>query len=234
MRMWERGPIRTPTTSTSPGFATTAQDRRAWQPAPKKAPYKREEDGIVLIDQDRCEGYRHCFQGCPYKKTYYNAAKKRCQKCIFCTRGSSRSPEASIRPSHRGKTSASTSASAASAIVGYFNPNIPVMDPVNQDKNVNKLIDKWKVALRLHPEFGTEPNLFYIPPLSPPKFRVGVSFNISPSVSPSTSRKALRRQRQADSCAARRQDRADLHDPAGAGQGCIRRHIGTGRHTDGP
>ena len=40
----------------------------------------------------------------------------------------------------------------------------------NLAKNVNQLIDVWGVALRLHPEYGTAPNLFYIPPLSPPTF----------------------------------------------------------------
>jgi ethylbenzene hydroxylase subunit beta/complex iron-sulfur molybdoenzyme family reductase subunit beta len=33
-----------------------------------------------------------------------------------------------------------------------------------------KLVDQWKVALPLHPEFGTDPNLFYVPPLAPPRF----------------------------------------------------------------
>jgi nitrate reductase beta subunit len=31
-------------------------------------------------------------------------------------------------------------------------------------------VNKWKVALRLHPEFKTEPNVFYIPPFSPPVY----------------------------------------------------------------
>ncbi|HSP54951.1 MAG TPA: respiratory nitrate reductase subunit beta, partial [Dehalococcoidia bacterium] len=29
---------------------------------------------------------------------------------------------------------------------------------------------KWQVAIRLHPEAGTEGNVYYVPPLSPPKF----------------------------------------------------------------
>ena len=33
---------------------------------------------------------------------------------------------------------------------------------------IYKLVHVWKVALPLHPEYGTEPNVFYIPPLSPP------------------------------------------------------------------
>lgn len=36
---------------------------------PSGAIYKREEDGIVLIDQDKCRGWRMCITGCPYKKS---------------------------------------------------------------------------------------------------------------------------------------------------------------------
>ena len=39
---------------------------------PSGAIYKREEDGIVLIDQDKCRGWRLCISGCPYKKIYFN------------------------------------------------------------------------------------------------------------------------------------------------------------------
>jgi nitrate reductase beta subunit len=39
---------------------------------PSGAIYKREEDGIVLIDQDKCRGWRMCITGCPYKKIYFN------------------------------------------------------------------------------------------------------------------------------------------------------------------
>jgi nitrate reductase beta subunit len=35
---------------------------------PSGSIYKREEDGIVLIDQDKCRGWRMCVSGCPYKK----------------------------------------------------------------------------------------------------------------------------------------------------------------------
>ena len=39
---------------------------------PRQAIYKREEDGIVLIDEERCNGYRFCMEACPYKKIYFN------------------------------------------------------------------------------------------------------------------------------------------------------------------
>ncbi|CBL44908.1 Nitrate reductase, beta subunit [gamma proteobacterium HdN1] len=51
---------------------------------PSGAIYKREEDGIVLIDQDKCRGWRMCISGCPYKKIYYNWKSGKSEKCIFC------------------------------------------------------------------------------------------------------------------------------------------------------
>lgn len=51
---------------------------------PSGAIYKREDDGIVLIDQEKCRGWRMCISGCPYKKIYYNWNSGKSEKCIFC------------------------------------------------------------------------------------------------------------------------------------------------------
>ena len=51
---------------------------------PSGAIYKRAEDGIVLVDQDRCRGWRQCITGCPYKKIYYNHKTGKSEKCTFC------------------------------------------------------------------------------------------------------------------------------------------------------
>ena len=51
---------------------------------PSGAIYKREEDGIVLIDQDKCRGWRMCVSACPYKKIYYNWKTGKAEKCTFC------------------------------------------------------------------------------------------------------------------------------------------------------
>jgi nitrate reductase beta subunit len=51
---------------------------------PSGALYKRDEDGIVLVDQERCRGWRYCVSGCPYKKVYFNWKTGRAEKCIFC------------------------------------------------------------------------------------------------------------------------------------------------------
>ncbi len=51
---------------------------------PSGAIYKREEDGIVLIDQEKCRGWRMCVSACPYKKIYFNWQSGKSEKCVFC------------------------------------------------------------------------------------------------------------------------------------------------------
>jgi nitrate reductase beta subunit len=51
---------------------------------PSGAIYKRAEDGIVLVDPDRCRGWRQCITGCPYKKIYFNHKTGKAEKCTLC------------------------------------------------------------------------------------------------------------------------------------------------------
>ncbi|MGH7666797.1 MAG: nitrate reductase subunit beta [Candidatus Dormibacteria bacterium] len=51
---------------------------------PSGAMYKREEDGIVLVDQEKCRGWRFCVSGCPYKKVYFNHKTGKAEKCTLC------------------------------------------------------------------------------------------------------------------------------------------------------
>jgi nitrate reductase beta subunit len=51
---------------------------------PSGAMYKREEDGIVLVDQKKCRGWRMCVSGCPYKKVYFNWQTGKAEKCTLC------------------------------------------------------------------------------------------------------------------------------------------------------
>ena len=51
---------------------------------PSGAMYKRSEDGIVLVDQDACRGWRMCVTGCPYKKVYFNHRTGKAEKCTMC------------------------------------------------------------------------------------------------------------------------------------------------------
>ncbi len=51
---------------------------------PSGALYKRGEDGIVLLDQQRCRGWRFCVPACPFKKTFFNWQTGKSEKCILC------------------------------------------------------------------------------------------------------------------------------------------------------
>lgn len=51
---------------------------------PSGAMYKRAEDGIVLVDQDACRGWRMCVSSCPYKKVYFNHKTGKAEKCTLC------------------------------------------------------------------------------------------------------------------------------------------------------
>ncbi len=104
-------------------------------------------DGIVLIDQDRCNGYRHCIEACPYKMIYFNPVSKKSEKCIDCFPR----VEQKIAPACNRQCVGRTRA------YGYLD---------DKDSQVHKLVQKWQVALPLHPEYGTRPNVYYIPPWS--------------------------------------------------------------------
>lgn len=111
----------------------------------RKAIYKREEDGIVLVDQERCRGYRHCVRACPYKKVYFNSMTGKSEKCIFC-----------YPRIEKGEVNA-----CAKQCSGRIR-HVSWRD--DKEGPVYKLVDKWKVAIPLHPEYGTQPNVFYVPP----------------------------------------------------------------------
>ena len=123
---------------------------------PRKAIYKRQEDGIVLVDQERCRGYRYCVEGCPYKKVYYNAMTKTSEKCIFCyPRIEGDGPDGEVRP-----PSCAADCPPQLRMVGFLD---------DEEGPIHALVNEWQVALRLHPEYRTEPNVYYIPPFAPPQ-----------------------------------------------------------------
>ncbi len=49
----------------------------------KDAIYKR-EDGLVIIDPDKCDGCRACVEACPYDAIYFNEDTNIAQKCTGC------------------------------------------------------------------------------------------------------------------------------------------------------
>ncbi len=125
---------------------------------PRKAIYKRDEDGIVLIDQARCRGYRKCVEACPYKKPMYRPTTKVSEKCIACyPRLEGREPLTGNQP---------TVTRCISACVGKIRLQGWVDDPRSP---VYYMVHNEQVALPLYPQFGTEPNIYYIPPRWAPR-----------------------------------------------------------------
>jgi len=119
---------------------------------PNGAMFKRDEDGLVLRDEDRCQGSQNCARACPYKKIYFNAARNVSQHCIGCfPRIDQGVAPACVRQ-----------CPGRAAFTGFLDDEASL---------VSKLVRKWKVALPLHSEAGTWPNVFYVPPLSPAPLR---------------------------------------------------------------
>jgi len=165
---------------------------------PSGAIYKRSEDGIVLVDQDKCRGWRMCVSGCPYKKVYFNHKTGKAEKCTFCYPrievgiptvcsetcvGRLRYIGLVLYDADRVLEAASVEDDhdlyEAQRSV-FLDPHDPQVqreaelagipgDWVEAAKRspVHALINRYKVALPLHPEYRTMPMVWYIPPLSP-------------------------------------------------------------------
>jgi nitrate reductase beta subunit len=165
---------------------------------PSGAIYKREEDGIVLVDQDRCRGWRMCVSGCPYKKVYFNHKTGKAEKCTFCYPrievgiptvcaetcvGRLRYIGLMLYDADKVLEAASVEDDQAlyeAQCDVFLDPNDPAvareaersgipLDWIEAAKKspVRRLIQDYKVALPLHPEYRTMPMVWYIPPLSP-------------------------------------------------------------------
>ena len=121
---------------------------------PRKAIYKREEDGIVLIDQERCRGYQECVKACPYKKSFYNAISRTSSKCIGCY------PRV-----EQGLVSTCTEGCIGN--IRLHGLRTSEGEP-REDHPIDYIVRIRKLALPLYPQFGTGPNVFYIPPIHVP------------------------------------------------------------------
>jgi nitrate reductase beta subunit len=129
---------------------------------PRGAIYKRSEDGIVLIDQSRCRGYRKCVGQCPYKKPMFRATTRVSEKCIACyPRIEGKDPLTEGEPMETRCMAACVGKIRLQGLVQIGEDGKWKEDRYNP---LYYLIKVEKVALPLYPQFGTEPNGYYIPP----------------------------------------------------------------------
>lgn len=125
---------------------------------PHDAIFKREEDGVVLVDQEKCRGNGSCVRACPYKKIDFNRETRVAQKCIGCF----------PRVDHGVAPACVRQCPGRAMFVGFLD---------DEDSIVHKLVHKWKVAIPEHPEFGVESNFYYVPPLAPAPINADGSIN---------------------------------------------------------
>ena len=164
---------------------------------PSGAIYKRGEDGVVLINQDVCRGWRMCVTACPYKKAYFNWSTGKSEKCILCYPRIEAGLAPACMHSCVGRIrylgvmlyDADQIEPAMAApefelvqrqmdlILDPFDPEVIASAKENgvadstieaaQKSPTYKFVKEWGLALPLHPEFRTLPMLFYVPPLLP-------------------------------------------------------------------
>jgi nitrate reductase beta subunit len=164
---------------------------------PSGAIYKRGEDGIVLVSQEKCQGWRMCVSGCPYKKVYFNWNSGKAEKCILCYPRLETGQAPACMHSCVGKirylgivlydadrieeTASKPDSELVEAqreiILDPFDPEVihqAQQDGIDekviqaaQKSPVYKYVKLWRLALPLHPEWRTLPMLFYVPPLLP-------------------------------------------------------------------
>jgi len=164
---------------------------------PSGAIYKRGEDGIVLVNQDVCRGWRMCVTGCPYKKVYYNWSTGKSEKCILCYPrletgqapacfhscvGRIRYLGVLLYDADRlneavGVDDAALVRAQRAIIMDPHDPAVIASAKANgvpdamieaaQQSPVYRFVKEWELALPLHPEFRTLPMLFYVPPMLP-------------------------------------------------------------------
>jgi nitrate reductase beta subunit len=164
---------------------------------PSSAIYKRAEDGIVLVNEDKCRAWRMCVSACPYKKVYYNWSTGKSEKCILCFPRMEVGESPACAHSCVGRIrymgvllyDADMIESAASVpddqllaaqLEAILDPSDPTVIAAARDAGIGEdwldvarrspvyqFVKVWGIALPLHPEFRTMAMMFYVPPLSP-------------------------------------------------------------------
>jgi len=134
---------------------------------PRHAIYKRPEDGIVLIDQARCRGYRKCVEQCPYKKSMYRGTTRTSEKCVACyPRVEGSDPLSDGVPMETRCMAVCPGKIRLNGLVEIGADGAWVEAP---EHPLYTLVREEQVALPLYPQFGTEPNIYYIPPRWAPR-----------------------------------------------------------------
>lgn len=117
---------------------------------PTGASYKRQEDGIVLVDQDKCMGCNYCAWACPYGARELDPQDGVMKKCTLCL---DRIYDDALEPEDRQPACVLT-CPAHARFFGDFD------DP---ESEVSRLV-RERAGNQLMPELGYNPVNHYLPP----------------------------------------------------------------------
>jgi sulfite dehydrogenase (quinone) subunit SoeB len=117
---------------------------------PTGASYKRAEDGIVLVDEDKCIGCKLCSWACPYGAREYSAVEGVMKKCTLCV---DRIYNEQLAPEER----VPACVQACPTRARHFG------DLGDPDSDVSKLVNE-RGGVALMPELGYQPVNRYLPP----------------------------------------------------------------------
>jgi len=116
---------------------------------PTGASYKRAEDGIVLVDEDKCIGCKLCSWACPYGAREYSQVEGVMKKCTLCVDRiyNEHIPEESRKPA---------CVQACPTKARHFG------DLGDEESDIFKLV-KDRGGVELMPELGYQPVNRYLP-----------------------------------------------------------------------
>ncbi len=117
---------------------------------PTGASYKREEDGIVLVNEDICIGCKLCSWACPYGAREYDEIEGVMKKCTMCV---DKIYNENLPPESRAPACVSTCPTGARSFGDLNDPN----------SDVSKLVAA-RQGYDLMPEQGTKPVNKYLLP----------------------------------------------------------------------
>jgi Fe-S-cluster-containing dehydrogenase component len=116
---------------------------------PTGASYKRAEDGIVLVDYDKCIGCKYCSWACPYGAREIDEQQKVMKKCTLCV---DRIYDEKLPPAER-KPACVMACPTSARLFG------DIHDP---DSEASRAI-REQGGYALMPEWGTQPANHYLP-----------------------------------------------------------------------
>ena len=174
----ETGKYPTVTKQMYPVLCNHCKEATCVKVCPTGATIKR-QDGIVMVDYDKCVGCRYCLVACPYQqRTFYVDGKKEyfpgqgfteleiigrelypfqpgtVVKCNFCVERVDEGITRGLKPGvDREATPACVIACPAKA--RYFGD----LDDPNSEVSI---LIKEKRGFQLHPEFGTDTSVYYV------------------------------------------------------------------------